>query len=139
MIPIPTVSRGFPGLVAVGGSTHDKEVIPVRQDLVPKVFDCRGVWAGVSNSDLFFSNFGVLIFLSVSYLFGFFLNLYSPGSIFIENFTVTKRLYIFFSKTEAQPRQAGESKGGLTSAQNAQLNNPEGVEVGESCAFCLQT
>ena len=32
MIPIPTVSSGFPCLVALGGCTHDKKIAPVRQD-----------------------------------------------------------------------------------------------------------
>ena len=54
-------------------------------------------------------------------------------------------LYIFFSKTEAQPicfpRQVGESEGDWTAREmreHAWLNNPEGVEVGESRAICLQ-
>ena len=33
--PIPTTSSGFPGLVALGGSTHGRKVLPVGHDWVP--------------------------------------------------------------------------------------------------------
>ena len=35
--PIPTFYSGFPGLVALGGITHGREDIPVRQDWVPMI------------------------------------------------------------------------------------------------------
>ena len=31
-------SSGFPGLMALGGSTHDKEVLPVGQDWFPMIY-----------------------------------------------------------------------------------------------------
>ena len=71
------------------------------------------VRAGVSNNSKFINNFGCLIFLSVSYFDVLIsLNLNFPGSIFINNFTVTKR-FIHFPTHWISPGGLG-NLGGLT-------------------------